>query len=25
MRVTDLAGQDVGKLNRWSLELIYGD
>jgi subtilisin-like proprotein convertase family protein len=25
IRVTDLAGQDVGKLNRWSIELIYGD
>jgi subtilisin-like proprotein convertase family protein len=25
LRVTDLAGQDVGKLNRWSIELIYGD
>lgn len=23
LRVTDLAGQDVGKLNRWSLELTY--
>ena len=21
LRVTDLAGQDIGKLNRWSLEL----
>lgn len=23
MRVTDLAGRDVGKLNKWSLELTY--
>jgi extracellular elastinolytic metalloproteinase len=24
LRVTDLAGQDIGKLNRWSLEVTHG-
>jgi subtilisin-like proprotein convertase family protein len=23
LRVTDLAGRDVGKLNKWSLKLAY--
>jgi len=24
LRITDLAGQDVGKLNKWSLEAVAG-
>jgi subtilisin-like proprotein convertase family protein len=24
LQVVDLAGRDIGKLHKWSLELIYG-